>query len=334
MGRGLVVLFVIGCGGPSAAPEPRTFEFGPYTLAAGQELSNQCVSATLDNDEPLYISAVELTTATGFHHSNWFTVPESMFDGPDGTWRCSDSGYDEAIAGIAGGVLFAQSTQAVHEVQQFPAGTAIVVPARSRIVAGTHLLNTGDDPISLGLSLKITPIVEPPTLLAAMSFVNESISIPAMRKSRMTVDCDIGASHQTAIGRPIDFTFVYALAHYHDLGTGITIEAVKSDGTATTVFETANRVGDTLGGTIDPAFSMEGFARLRFSCDFDNTAGTNTVRWGLGNGEMCVFLAFTDSDKTWGGGVLNRNGVPTIVDHGAFIEHTYECIVINSEPIR
>ena len=69
-----------------------------------------------------------------------------MFDGPDGTWRCDDArlrrGGRRASPAAS---LFAQSTQATHEVQQFPPGVAIVIPAHSRIVAGTHLLNTGDE---------------------------------------------------------------------------------------------------------------------------------------------------------------------------------------------
>jgi hypothetical protein len=152
--RLIFVLVVAACGSdPAVAPEPRTFEFGPYPLAAGQEINSQCVSAALGNEEPLYINSVELTTGPGFHHSNWFWVPEEIFSGPDGTWKCSDRQYDEANAGIYGGVLFAQSTQAQHEVQAFPTGAAIVIPPHARIVAGTHLLNTGDEDLSVPLTL-------------------------------------------------------------------------------------------------------------------------------------------------------------------------------------
>ncbi|NVB77124.1 MAG: hypothetical protein HOV81_01900 [Kofleriaceae bacterium] len=312
--------------------DPQTFDFGPFALSAGQEINNQCVSATLGNDAPIYVSAVELTTGTGFHHSNWFTVPDTMFDGPDGTWRCAERGYDEAIAGIAGGVLFAQSTQATHEVQQFPPGVAIVIPAHSRIVAGTHLLNTGDDALSVDLALKITPVAKPPTLLSAMSFTNQSITLPPHRKSRMTMECDINTAFHAREGRDADFKFYYALAHYHELGTGLTVEALRPDGTASTIYETTHRIGDALGGAID-AFSMTGFDKLRFSCDFDNPRDT-AVRWGVGDQEMCTFLAFTDSDWTWGGGALMFDETPTIVDHGDVVEYTYPCDVISSEPIR
>ena len=321
-------LLVAACGSdPKVAPDPQTFEFGPYALAPGQEINGQCVSVTLNNDEPLYVNAVELTTGPGFHHSNWFWVPEDQFAGPDGTWRCNDRGYDEAVAGLVGGVLFAQSTQAQHEVQQFPPGAATVVHPRAKIIAGTHLLNSGDEPVDLTLALKVTPIAEPTTLLTPTSFTNESIAIPPMRKSRFTIDCNIDRAYRNLEGAAPTYRFHYALAHYHELGRGITIDAVKTDGTSKPIFSTTAAVGDALGGTIDPAISVEGHQTLRFSCHFENNR-TTTVTWGLGNGEMCTFLAFTDSEYTWAGGVLNRNEVPTIVDHGDYIEYSYSCDIV------
>lgn len=313
----------IGCGS-SAPPPPQTFEFGPYPLAPGQEIASQCVSATLGNEEPLYINAVELTTGPGFHHSNWFWVPDNTFGGPDGTWRCDDRGYDEAVAGLMGGVLFAQSTQAQHEVQTFPAGAATVVPPHSRIVAGTHLLNSSDEMVSVPLKLTITPIAEPAKLLTPTSLVNDAISLPPMRTSHMTMECDMDKAHRNVTGLPPTFSFYYALAHYHSLGRGLMIEAVHADGTTSTIFSTTNAVGDALGALIDPPFSLAGYPKLRFTCIYDNPR-TSTVTWGNGNGEMCTFLAWTDSEYTWTGGVLDSNEVPTITDKGSYVEYAYPC---------
>jgi hypothetical protein len=314
----------VACGGGASAPPPRTFEFGPYALAPGQEINGQCVSATLDNDEPLYVNAVELTTGPGFHHSNWFWVPDTRFVGEDGTWRCNDRNYDEAVAGLEGGVLFAQSTQAQHEVQQFPPGAVTVVPPHSRIIAGTHLLNTSDEMLSLSLTLTITALAEPTQKLTPMSLVNRSISLPPLRKSRMTMDCDMDKASRNVTGLPATYSFYYALAHYHELGRGLGLEGVRSDGTVTTIFSTQNAVGDALGGTIAPAFSLEGYPTLRFYCDFDNPRN-ETVTWGVGDQEMCTFLAWTDSDYVWTGGALTETVVPTITDKGDYVEYAYTC---------
>jgi len=282
------------------------------------------VSVTLNNDEPLYVNAVELTTGPGFHHSNWFWVPDTEFVGADGTWRCNDRNYDEAVAGIVGGVLFAQSTQAQHEVQSFPPGAATVVPPHARILAGTHLLNIGDEMVSLSLKLTITPIASPSKLLTPTSFVNESIALPPQRTSHFTMDCDMDKAHRNVAGKPPTFSFYYALAHYHELGRGLSIEGVRGDGTVATIFSTENSVGDALGGMIDPPFSLDGYPTLRFTCIFDNPR-TSTVTWGTGNGEMCTFLAWTDSEYTWAGGVIKTDEVPTITDYGNYIEYAYPC---------
>lgn len=332
MRRLILISVVAACGSSADVPAPRTLEFGPYTLAPGQEVTNQCVSATLHNEEPLYISAVELTTGTGFHHSNWFWVPDALFDGPDGTWPCASRGYDESNAGLNGGVVFAQSTQATHELQQFPDGVGIVIPAHSRIVAGTHLLNPGDEMLELSVALKLTPIAEPAKILSGLAFTNTSISIPPHRVSRMTQECDVGTPHQDRLSRPMDFKFYYAVAHYHELGRGLTIEATKDDGSTETIFTTANRIGDALGGTLEPAISTAGYKSIKYWCEFDNPRDT-AVSYGVGDREMCTFLTFTDSELSWTGGALQTKQ-PTIVDHGDYIEYTYPCDVFGAEPNR
>jgi hypothetical protein len=287
------------------------------------------VSATLHNDHELAINSVELTTATGFHHSNWFFVPDNLYDGPDGTWNCDDRHFDQANAGAAGGVLFAQSTQSPHEIQSFPPGVAIVIPPNSRIVATTHLLDAGDTPLDVPLSLTITPISDVTTKLAALSFENVGIALPPHRASKFTIDCDIATQNMNLTGAPPDFHIYYGLAHYHALGTGLSLEALDASGTPTTVYETQNRIGDTLGGQIMPIFSMQGFSKLRLSCMYDNTTDA-TVNWGVGDQEMCVVLAFTDSPYTWGGGVINNDGPGTMVDTGTEVDFTHACSLITT----
>lgn len=326
-----LVLGLAACGGDDGVSVgTTTYEFGPYALAAGQEITNQCVSVKLGNEQPLYVNSVELTTGPGFHHSNWFWVPDNLFDGADGTWNCDSRQYDEAIAGFQGGVLYAQSTQATHEIQAFPPGVAILIPAHSRILAGTHLLNQGDENVSVPIALAVTTIANPTTKLAGMGFVNESITIPPMRDSRMTLECDLATPHQNVLSRPLDFSIYYALGHYHELGTGVTLDAVRDDGSSDPIFQTVNRIGDTLGGPVAPAFSLAGYSKLRFSCNFNNPRTTN-VRWGVGDKEMCAFLAFTDSERSWSGGALTYNVTPTTVDHASYVESTYPCTVLISE---
>ncbi len=320
-------MLVAGCS--DSAGGPQSFTWGPYMLAPGQEILEQCVQVTLHNDQALWVSSVEMSAGAGFHHSNWFVVPEHVYAGPDGTFPCSERDYNEAIAGTLGSVLFAQSTQATHEVQAFGEGAAIKVPAHWKIIAGTHLLNASDQPLEVPLSLTITTIPEADvtTKLAAMSWDNRALGLPPHRASRFTIECDLQPAHQRLFGTDPDFSIHYALAHYHKNGTGLRLEAVRPDGTSTVVYETSHRIGDQLGGKIEPPFAMTGYTKLRVACSYDNTTDA-TISWGLGDGEMCTFLAFTDSPYAWGGGALDISPPGTGVDSGTIVDFTHGCDVI------
>jgi hypothetical protein len=307
---------------------PGRYPFGPFDVAASQEIVGTCVQISLHNPEAIYVQSVELTTGPGFHHSNWLFVPDTEFPGSDGTFSCDERGYNEGIAAMLGGVLFAQSTQSPHETQAFPAGVAIRIPPQSKLIAQIHLLNAGDVAVHLTPTIQLTTIAESEvkTRLYAISFDDLALALPGHKQSRFSVECDLAPLHNQRYHRDPDFKLYYALAHYHTLGTGLSLEAIKPDGTATTVFTTSHRAGDTLGGPIDPTFDMTGYTKLRMSCDYYNPRDT-TVGWGVGDQEMCVFLAFSDSTSNWGGGTLDdMPGDPTIIDNGV-MSYTSGCQV-------
>ena len=85
--------------------------FEAITVGAGEEISELCQSWTLNNDETLYVSKIRQRNGGAWHHSNWFFVPEDVYDGPDGTWDCSERGFHTVQAALEGGSFFAQSTQ-------------------------------------------------------------------------------------------------------------------------------------------------------------------------------------------------------------------------------
>jgi len=220
-------------------------------------------------------------------------------------------------------------------VQAFPPGVAIKLPPRTKLVANIHLLNSTDAPLNLKPNIKLTSIPAPEvtTLLAGISFQNQALGLPANRESRFTVECDLGPEHRKLFGTDPDFRIYYGLAHYHELGTGLTIEAVRPDGAAATVFSTKTRVGDTLGGPLEPAFDMTGYTKLRFSCDFYNPRA-DVVRWGIGDQEMCVFLAFSDSSYSWGGGVNDEGEPENETQVGNAMHYSNPCTLFAADASR
>jgi hypothetical protein len=307
-----LLLALAACGSDDEWTPSQTFRFGPWMQAPGTENTDLCVAATLHNSEPLYVNAVEMAAGPGLHHSNWMWVPDTgAFDFPEGTFSCAQGDgshpFDQQIAAVFGGVLFAQSTQAYAETQQFPPGAVIKIPPHSRIVADIHLYNAGDDPISVPLSLKLDLIPEGAVIteLAELTMQNFAIALPPMQRSSFVVECDLTEQWQRLYGMgQVDtpdpqFNVYYSLAHYHKLGTGLQFEALRdSDGSSDMIWSTAGVIGDHLGGLLAPRFDMTGHSKLRLTCDYDNTQ-TSTVRWGNATGEMCVALAYTDSTYKW-----------------------------------
>ncbi len=312
----------------------QTFQIGALTLPAHTEDLSQCVALTLHNTEELYINQVELTTGPGFHHSNWLWVPDHLFPGPDGLFPCKDRSYDQTAAGIAGGVFFAQSTQSTHEVQQFPDGVALKLPVGVKLVAQIHLVNSGDEPLELSPSIGFStvPLEHVIHKLASVTFEYHPLALPPQKQSRVTVDCDLAPRHLEVFDTMPDFNIYYALAHYHEWGTKLTLEAVTPDGTSATIYSTEANVGDVLGGTISPAFSMLGYSRLRLSCEYFNDTA-QTLYYGNGTGEMCIFNAFSDSAFNWAGGALDNGdpGQPTNVDGVMSFTHGCQIFAVESE---
>jgi hypothetical protein len=319
----LVSLALVGCGssddGGPAEPARRTagdleHDFGSFELQPGQEEPDLCASWTLGNEDWLYVNAVELANDGGFHHSNWFFVPEAHLEGEDGLWNCNERGFNQPIAAALGGVLFAQSTQASHEVQQFGEGFAVPIAPRARIIGNIHLLNTAAEvkTTSLALGLTTMPEAAVTTKLAGLSFTNEALGIPPSSRSEFTSDCKLSDEHDKQLGRAPDFNIYWVLPHYHTLGTGMRIEAYGA-GTSQVLFDAGSPVGDPLGERMDPAFGMSGFEGIRFTCSYDNPRA-DTVGYGIGDQEMCVLLAFTDSKLLWGGGAFGEVGEPELID--------------------
>jgi hypothetical protein len=332
------LLLTGACASDTATVDPtaqQTFEFGPYDLTPGQEVNKTCVQISLHNEETIFVNSVELTTGPGFHHSNWFFVPESTFAGEDGSWNCNDRNFNEPAAAVFGGVLFAQSTQSPHEIQQFPGGVALKIPPRSKIVSQIHLLNPTDEVLTVRPTIGIKPILEAEvtTLLAGISFEDEALGLPPHKQSRFSTECEIGAKHQQIFGRAPDFNIYYALAHYHELGTKLTVEAIKPTGETAMIYSTEHNVGDVLGGPIDPLFSMSGYTKLRLTCEFNNPRD-QTVGWGVGDQEMCVFLAFSDSTYQWGGGVLEQDPPGNPMVDGDMMTFSNSCSVYAIDATR
>ena len=82
-----------GSGGTGEFTATLSHTYEPRMLERAEETSDFCQSWVLGNEEPLYVTKVRQTNDGGWHHSNWFFVPEAAYppneaaEGPDAAAR-------------------------------------------------------------------------------------------------------------------------------------------------------------------------------------------------------------------------------------------------------
>jgi hypothetical protein len=283
-------------------------EFPSVAVESGQEITTLCLSWSLHNEDPLYVSTVAMNAGPGWHHSNWFYVPSGTFPADDGVWNCDDGQFDQTTAALAGGVLFAQSTQATDETQSFPEGAVLEVPRDAVVVSQIHLLNANDEAIDTGVSMTLSTVKEEDARIRLHPIVFDfhQLAIPPQQRSRFEAECDMEAA-----GGPLDgISLYYALPHYHKRALGMNIEMLGGERDGEVIRDVASAIGEPLGATLTPPLSMAGSQGIRFSCDYENETDRTIGYGNSGEDEMCIFLAFSDSDLIWAGGV--GTGQPTM----------------------
>ena len=189
-------------------------------VPAGVEEEDTCQSWTLDNPTELWVTSVTQHNDGAYHHANWFFVPDDAFDLPDGAWTCSEHEFNEVVAALLGGYLFALSTQSLAETQALPAGSAIRIPPYSRVIGSSHLLNASDDPVvtTMRLALHTVPPSQVRAKMAPARIQYIDLALDPMASSSFSTECLIDAAHQDRLGQPLQYELHYALSHYHALG--------------------------------------------------------------------------------------------------------------------
>lgn len=279
-----------------------------HTVPPGYEIKDECRSWTLNNPTELWVNAVELIQDEASHHSNWMFAPEGNFDGPDGFWPCADRKYTQLQAALAGGALFAQSTQATKEVQRFPPGAAVRIPPYSRILSDVHILNTSSETVTGSMTFRIFTIdaSEVTTKLTPFHVSYEALEIPPRATSRFTGECDYEETWQNMAESSFNPQLYYVLPHTHALGTRFFLELMGGSRDGETIIDVSGFNGEARGRAYWNPLDFSGATGLRFGCEFTNPRD-ETVRWGFGDQEMCEALGFFASPLAFETFVIEAN---------------------------
>ena len=281
------------------------------TMLDPLEETQPCIQWSLNNDEPIYINRVTLTNHGGFHHSNWFVVPEAFAEGPDGFFRCGDRGFTEIEAALQGTVLTAQSTQSRFETMQLPEGVVVKAPPHHKIVAGGHLLNLANAPYETELKMELEIIhpreVEVVTAPFRLSYLD--LDIPAFSEARFSGDCSMESLYRAQSGQEdFDLTLYYVLPHYHYLGNYFDLSILGGPRDGESVFRLDGFNADSNGAALDPPLTMTGAEGFSFTCGYNNWRD-KSIGWGIGDQEMCVMLGLADSRVLMDASVVNGSVV-------------------------
>lgn len=298
-------------------------------LQPGEETDEICQSKVLDNEQELLVTDVTMDNDGGYHHSNWFFVPAGTFDfPPEGTWPCAEHGWNDFEAAVAGGFLFAQSTQSRHEVQSFAAGAAVRIPPYSMIIGDTHVSNRTGQPLTTNMRLRLqtAPREQVSTLLVPSRFTYFDLEIPPRSRASFTAECDLARAHRDVTGRPLEYTLYYTLPHYHELGVlaELSVFGGPHDGM---VLHRHEGFGTNFGRPFDPPVDLAalGATGLRFTCAHDNPTD-ETIEYGIHGREMCVFALFADTTVAWDAEVPE--------DAGRVVGSTKQGPIMNTGPCK
>jgi hypothetical protein len=307
-----------GAGGSSSTCTPAeagclefSHTFSVETVAPGQEIASLCQIYTLNNPDEIWVNAVELDNDGAYHHSNWFFVPntDTTFQAADGAFMCNT--FDEVSTAVAGGVLYAQSTQVKHEVQQFPPGVAVRIPPWSRILGQTHLLNVAPAPVTTTLRMTVTaiPKAQVTVKLTPFQLVYHDLHIPAEASAYFSGSCDFAAAAAMG-GAPYALKLYYALPHYHKLGTKFRLSYYGGANDGAAIDTLGGFDGEAHGKTYDPPLDLGSNKGVTFGCGYTNPT-SSMIGWGLGSEEMCEMLGFADSSLAFVGEVADGAGMVT-----------------------
>ena len=332
--RALAVLFAFtGCGGSDECDpqkEACTFEADVSTLTvnAGMEDEDTCQSWTLNNPTELWVNAITQSNDGGYHHANWFFVPDDQFKLPDGPWSCEQNQFGELIAALQGGYLFALSTQSHAETQTLPHGSAIRIPPYSRLIGSSHLLNTSDEDVTTTMHLAITtlPPAEVTAKLAPARMSYHALTIEPQKQSAFTMECDLAKAYDEVYHRPLQYKLYYTLSHYHSLGIYQQLEIFGGPRDGEVIMR-HDGFGDNAGHAIEPPLDLAaaGATGLRLTCGFNNPR-TAQVGWGIGDQEMCVMALQAVTDFGWDADV--KTGAQTGMSATGEMQHTGACSML------
>jgi hypothetical protein len=182
----------------------------------------------------------------------------------------------------ARGVLYGGQTPTGGET--YPAGIGLPTTGNEVLIFQVHYLNASATDLQAQVNVDLTfdsNASDISTQAGIIFFYDPFIDVPAGAMGKASMRCLI----------PSDITLLYASSHYHSRGVGYDAyidPAVAELGTTPFYTSTSWSSPDNAQLTMPIAAG----SRIRFECDYDNSAGTQDFYAGQSaqTNEMCMFI--------------------------------------------
>jgi hypothetical protein len=250
------------------------------TVPAGGEIFD-CKYVQLP-DVPAHMIAAQHDYTPGSHHMLLYTTALTSI--PAGGSQVTDcyEGTGNNIMSNANGVLYGGQTPMGSET--LPSGVGLPTKAGEVLIFQVHYLNASASDLQAQVNVSLTLDPNPADIqqqAGIIFFYDPFIDVPAGATAKAQMRCLI----------PSDITLLYASSHYHSRGVGYqaTIDPAV-DQLGTTPFYTSDSWSSPDNAQL--TMPITGGARIRFECDYDNSAGTQAYFSGQSaqTNEMCMFI--------------------------------------------
>lgn len=135
------------------------------------------------------------------------------------------------------------------------------------------------------------------------------LNIPPQRESRFTGSCDLSNLELHGI------SLHYVVSHYHGTGVSAELTEVDAEGEESSIYRHEGFAAGPLGQVLDPPVNVDERSSLRFSCGYDNPY-SQSLQWGIGLDEMCLFLGLSTGSRVVVGGVSEGDSAIVAEDDG------------------
>jgi len=270
-----------GGGGADSGPPLTVVNFQmAETVPAGGEIFD-CQYVQLPNVTEWLVSAKHDYTP-GSHHLLLYTTALTTI--PAGGSQVTDcyEGTGNNIMANATGVLYGGQTPTGSET--YPPGIGLPTAANEVLIFQVHYLNASasDLQAQVNVDLSFDPNAADITTQAGnIFFYDPFIDVPSGATASAAMRCVI----------PSNITLLYASSHYHSRGVGYDAYIDPAvDQLGTTPFYTSTSWSSPDNAQLNMPIAAG--SRIRFECDYDNSAGTQDFYAGQSaqTNEMCMFI--------------------------------------------